>query len=66
MPVDPRPDEEHFGEATLGAAQSSNPPDDPEMISPDASPLDADVEWEGDGPVPPPPVGNEDPAPGIP
>jgi nucleoside-diphosphate-sugar epimerase len=50
----------------LGAAQSDNPPDDPEMIEPDAPPLDADVEWEGDGPVPPPTVGNEDPAPGIP
>jgi hypothetical protein len=40
----PRPDEEHFGEASLGAAQSSNPPDDPEMIAPDADPLDTDVE----------------------
>jgi len=36
------------------------------MIFPDASPLDADVEWVGDGPVPPEPVGNDDPAPGIP
>jgi nucleoside-diphosphate-sugar epimerase len=53
-------------EAPLGVAQSDNPPDDPEMIASDAPPLDADVEWEGDGPVPPPPVGNEDPAPGIP
>jgi nucleoside-diphosphate-sugar epimerase len=52
--------------AALGAAQSDNPPDDPDMIFPDAAPLDADVEWEGDGPVPPEPVGNEDPAPGIP
>ena len=50
----------------LGAAQSDNPPDDPEMIASDASALDADVEWEGDGPVPQEPVGNEDPAPGIP
>src|SRR4051812_27956845 len=50
----------------LGAAQSDNPPDDPDMIAADAAPLDADVEWEGDGPVPPEPVGNEDPAPGIP
>jgi nucleoside-diphosphate-sugar epimerase len=53
-------------EATLGAAQADNPPDDPDMIAPDAAPLDADVEWVGDGPVPPEPVGNEDPAPGIP
>lgn len=52
--------------ASLGAAQSDNPPDAPDMIAPDAAPLDADVEWEGDGPVPPEPVGNEDPAPGIP
>jgi nucleoside-diphosphate-sugar epimerase len=52
--------------ATLGAAQSDNPPDARDMIAADAAPLDADVEWEGDGPVPPEPVGNEDPAPGIP
>jgi uncharacterized protein YbjT (DUF2867 family) len=50
----------------LGAAQADNPPDDPRMIFPDASPLDADVEWVGEGPVPPEPVGNDDPAPGIP
>jgi hypothetical protein len=50
----------------LGVAQADNPPDDPKMIFPDASPLDADVEWVGDGPVPPEPVGNDDPAPGIP
>jgi hypothetical protein len=36
------------------------------MIASDAPPLDTDVEWEGDGPVPPEPVGNEDPALGIP
>ena len=35
---------EHFGEASLGEGQSSNPPDDPEMINPDADPLDTDVE----------------------
>jgi nucleoside-diphosphate-sugar epimerase len=52
--------------ASLGAAQSDNPPDAPDMIAADASPLDADVEWEGDGPLPPEPVGNEDPAPGMP
>jgi hypothetical protein len=41
---DPRPDEEHFGEASLGEAQSSDPPDDPEMIFEDADDLeDADV-----------------------
>jgi len=52
--------------APLGEAQSANPPDAPDMIAPDAPPLDADVDWEGDGPVPREPVGNEDPAPGIP
>jgi hypothetical protein len=40
----PRPDEEHFGEASLGDAQSSNPPDDDDMIYSDADPLDTDVE----------------------
>jgi hypothetical protein len=41
---DPRPEEEHFGEASLGEAQSSDPPDDPEMIFDDADDLeDADV-----------------------
>ena len=63
----PAPEEPPTGaQASLGAAQSDNPPDDPEMIAADAAPLDADVEWEGDGPVPHEPVGNEDPAPGIP
>lgn len=51
---------------SLGEAQSDNPPDAPEMIAPDAPPLDADVDWVGDGPVPPEPVGNEDPSPGVP
>ena len=39
-----RADREHFGEADLGDAQSSNPPDDDDMIEPDADPLDTDVE----------------------
>ncbi len=43
-PYESRADEEHFGEADLGHAQSSNPPDDPDMIEPDADPLDTDVE----------------------
>jgi hypothetical protein len=38
------PDPDRFGEASLGDAQSSNPPDDPDMIEPDADPLDTDVE----------------------
>jgi hypothetical protein len=42
--LDPPPDHEDFGAASLGEAQSSNPPDDPEMIDPDADPLDTDVE----------------------
>jgi hypothetical protein len=46
-------DREHFGEASLGEAQASNPPDDDEMIEPDADPLDTDVEdadlFLGDG-----------------
>ena len=41
---EPGPDREDFGEASLGDAQSSNPPDDPEMIELDADPLDTDVE----------------------
>ena len=43
-PMGPRPDEEHFGEASLGDAQSSNPPDGDDMIYADADPLDTDVE----------------------
>ena len=39
-----RPDEEQFGEASLGGAQSSNPPADDEMIESDADPLDTEVE----------------------
>lgn len=37
-------DREDFGQGGLGDIQSSNPPDDPEMIYPDAEPLDTDVE----------------------
>jgi hypothetical protein len=35
---------EHFGEAALGDAQAQNPRDSPDMIEPDADPLDTDVE----------------------
>lgn len=42
--LDPAPEHQDFGQANLGEAQSSNPPDDPEMIEPDADPLDTDVE----------------------
>lgn len=63
----PPPQSPRTGAAVpLGVAQADNPPDDPEMIQPDAPPLDADVEWEGDGPVPLEPTGNEDPAPWMP
>jgi nucleoside-diphosphate-sugar epimerase len=50
----------------LAAGQAANPPDEPEMLQADASPLDTDVDYEGDGPLPPELVGNDDPAPGIP
>ena len=39
-----RPEREGFGEASLCEGQSSNPPDDPDMIEPDTDPLDTDVE----------------------
>jgi hypothetical protein len=52
------------GEASLGEAQATNPPDDPEMIESDAAPFDADV--EGDPAEPPEPRGNDDPAPNAP
>jgi hypothetical protein len=55
-----------FGQASLGDAQSSNPPDDPEMIDEDAEPLDSDTDYEGEGPEPPEERGNEDPAPNAP
>ena len=54
------------GEASLGDAQSTNPPDDPDMLMDDATPLDTDVEFEGEGPEPPEERGNEDPAPNAP
>jgi hypothetical protein len=38
------PHSDDFVDAGLGEAQSSNPPDDDEMIEPDADPLDTDVE----------------------
>jgi hypothetical protein len=38
----PRPDQENFGEATLGEAQSSDPPADPEMLDDPEAQDDAD------------------------
>ena len=58
-------DRVQHGEASLGEAQSSNPPDDPEMIEPDAPPLDADTDYEG-SPEEEPVRDNEDPAPNAP
>lgn len=59
-------DQVGHGEASLGDAQSSNPPDDPEYLFDDAEPLDTDVDYEGDNPEPPEERGNEDPAPNAP
>ena len=59
-------DRTHFGEASLGEAQSSNPPDDPDMIFDDAEELDSDVDYEGDGPKPPEELDNDDPSPNLP
>lgn len=54
------------GEASLGDAQAEDPRDDPEMIEPDAPPLDADTEAEDDPAPAPAPRGNDDPAPNVP
>jgi hypothetical protein len=54
------------GEASLGEAQSTNPPDDPEMLYEDAGVLDTDTDYEGEGPEPPRERGNDDPAPNAP
>jgi nucleoside-diphosphate-sugar epimerase len=65
-PVPPAPEHPARTEASLGEAQSDNPPDARDMIFADAPPLDADVDWDGDGPVARAPRGNEDPAPEVP
>jgi hypothetical protein len=55
------------GEASLGDAQSSNPPDDPEMLEPDAGPFDADTDAEPtDDEEAEDPLDNDDPAPNVP
>ena len=56
----------HGGEASLGDAQSSNPPDDPDMLYEDAEELDTDVEYEGEGDPPPEELDNDDPSPNVP
>jgi hypothetical protein len=42
------PDQEHNGEASLGEAQSENPPSDPEMINDDAEDDQDPEETAGD------------------
>jgi hypothetical protein len=59
-------DQVGHGEASLGDAQSDNPPDEPDMIYDDAPPLDADVDFEGERPPIGPERGSEDPAPNAP
>ena len=54
------------GEASLGDAQASNPPDDPEMLYDDAGELDTDVDYEGESRPPGEDRDNEDPAPNAP
>ena len=50
----------------LGAGQTENPPPARDMLYSDALPLDADVDYEGEGPAPEEVRGNDDPAPGVP
>src|ERR671922_357984 len=66
LPLPPTPDGATRAAVSLADAQADNPHDAADMIAADAAPLDADVEWVGDGPLPREPVGNEDPSPGIP
>lgn len=44
---EPRPDQEGFGEAGPGEAQSENPPVDPEMVEEDGDDEDGGVEKTG-------------------
>jgi nucleoside-diphosphate-sugar epimerase len=66
QPLPPPPSGPRETAAALAAAQADNPLDAANMIEADAAPMDADVEWVGDGPLPREPVGNEDPAPRMP
>jgi nucleoside-diphosphate-sugar epimerase len=50
----------------LAAAQALNPRPDPGALFPDAAPLDAAVDYEGEGALPPEVIGNDGPGPGIP
>lgn len=62
----PGADQVGHGEASLGEAQASNPPDDPEMIREDAEPLDADTPLDPADLGAEDEHGNEDPAPNAP
>ena len=53
------------GEASLGDAQSHNPPEDPEMLADDAGELDPDVDFHGELPDDEE-RDEEDPAPNAP
>jgi nucleoside-diphosphate-sugar epimerase len=50
----------------LAVGQALNPPPDPDALFPDAAPLDAAVDYEGEGALPPQVIGNDDPAPNSP
>jgi nucleoside-diphosphate-sugar epimerase len=50
----------------LATGQVLNPPPNPDMLFADAAPLDAAVDYEGEGDPPPEVVDNDDPAPGVP
>jgi nucleoside-diphosphate-sugar epimerase len=50
----------------LGAAQATNPPPDPAMLYPDAAVLDTALDYDGDGPLAPEVIDNDDPSPRIP
>lgn len=52
--------------SALGDAQALDPAIDPDMLLPGAAPLDPAVEYEGDGPLLPEVVDNDDPSPGVP
>jgi nucleoside-diphosphate-sugar epimerase len=56
----PLPPSQYSG---LGAGQPSNPHPAADMLASDASPLDTDVDYEGDGPLPP--HLDDDPSPEI-
>jgi nucleoside-diphosphate-sugar epimerase len=63
--VEPRP-LPPIHDSGLGAGQVQDPPPNPEMLLPDASPLDPAVDYEGEGPLLPEVIDNDDPAPGVP